>query len=70
MNFEVSGLKINFSVHMQSFASEILFFFTSKPVRPLANSFLGDIDGSNSQMFAVDIFLTRRLSKSLALRKR
>ena len=31
------GLEVNFSVHLQIFASKI--FFTSKLVRPIANSF-------------------------------
>ena len=34
----MTGLEVNFSVHLQSLASKM--FSTSKLVRPLANSFL------------------------------
>ena len=64
----ITGLEVNFLVHLQSFASKI--FFTSKLVRPLANSFL--LFGRHAWMiltykrWVMDIFLTCRLSKSLA----
>ena len=58
---EKAGIKVNFLVHLQSFISTI--FFTSKIVRPLANSF--PLFKWHKRLL-VDIFFTHRLSKSLA----
>ena len=59
----ITGLEINFLVHLQSLASTI--FSTSKVVRPLTNSFqmFGEMDDSNSQTFASGHFSHLQLIK-------
>ena len=59
----VTGLKVNFDVHLQIFACKI--FSTSKLVGHVANSLqmFGRRMILNHKRLPVDIFLTRKLSK-------
>ena len=55
------GLEVNFSVHLQIFASKI--FSTSKLVRQILSLCFGDMDDSNLQMFASRHFFHLQIIK-------
>ena len=55
------GLEVNFSVHLQIFASKI--FSTSKLVRQILSLCFGDMDDSNLQMFPSGHFFHLQIIK-------
>ena len=59
------GLEVNFSVHLQIFASKI--FSTSKLVRQILSLCFGDKDDSNFQMFASRHFFHLQIIKITGL---
>ena len=62
------GLEVNFLVHLQSFASKIFFHWQTGEITKTFFPFVWEtrMIQTRKRLLVVDVFLSRRLSKSLA----